>query len=88
MDDIVLYEVNEVFGLVLLVWSNVLGVDLSKFNVNGGVQVLGYFLGVIGVKLMVILIYELCCCKQWFGLLVICEGLGMVNVIIIENMDF
>ncbi|MGC1509126.1 acetyl-CoA C-acyltransferase [Ketobacter sp. MCCC 1A13808] len=88
MDDIALYEVNEAFGSVPLAWSNALGADLSKLNVNGGAQALGHPLGATGAKLMATLTYELRRRKQRFGLLAICEGLGTANATIIENMDF
>lgn len=41
--------------------SKELGMDLVKVNLNGGVIVLGYFVGVIGVIIMVKVMYELDC---------------------------
>lgn len=52
VSDIDLWECNEVFVVVVLKFECDLGFNEENFNVNGGVIVLGYLLGVIGVMLL------------------------------------
>lgn len=57
IEDIDLFEINEVFVVVVIVSIEIVGIDLEKLNVNGGVVVMGYLIGVSGVCIIVILIY-------------------------------
>jgi acetyl-CoA C-acetyltransferase len=86
IDDIDLYEVNEAFASVPLAWVKALGADPAKLNVNGGAIALGHPLGSSGTKLMATLIYALKQRKKRYGLQTMCEGGGMANVTIIENL--
>lgn len=52
-------ELNEVFVLQVLVVMQEFGFDLVCVNLNGGVIVLGYFVGVIGVIIMLKVMVEL-----------------------------
>ena len=80
------YEVNEAFASVPLAWLKDTGADPNKLNVNGGAIALGHPLGATGTKLLVSLLYELERTDGKYGLLAICEGMGMANATIIERL--
>ncbi|MGK7378990.1 thiolase family protein [Planococcus sp. 1R117A] len=80
------YEVNEAFAPVPLAWLNDMGADPEKLNVNGGAIALGHPLGATGTKLLVSLLHELERSNGRYGLLAICEGMGMANATIIERL--
>lgn len=84
IDDMDLYEVNEAFAPVPLAWLAETGADPAKLNVNGGAIALGHPLGATGTKLLVSLMHELKHSRGRYGLLAICEGMGMANATIIE----
>ncbi|MCM3755927.1 thiolase family protein [Sporosarcina aquimarina] len=84
IDDMDLYEVNEAFAPVPLAWLAETGADSKKLNVNGGAIALGHPLGATGTKLLVSLMHELKHSGGRYGLLAICEGMGMANATIIE----
>lgn len=80
------YEVNEAFAPVPLAWLKDIGGDPEKLNVNGGAIALGHPLGATGTKLLVSLLHELERSGGRYGLLAICEGMGMANATIIERI--
>lgn len=80
------YEVNEAFAPVPLAWLHDTGADPDKLNVNGGAIALGHPLGATGTKLLVSLVNELERINGKYGLLAICEGMGMANATIIERL--
>ncbi|AIY04330.1 acetyl-CoA acetyltransferase [Planococcus sp. PAMC 21323] len=80
------YEVNEAFAPVPLAWLQDIGGDPEKLNVNGGAIALGHPLGATGTKLLVSLLHELERTGGRYGLLAICEGMGMANATIIEKL--
>lgn len=86
LDDIDRYEVNEAFAPIPLAWLHDLKADPEKLNVNGGAIALGHPLGATGTKLLVSLLHELERIEGKYGLLAICEGMGMANATIIERM--
>ncbi|APC47081.1 acetyl-CoA acetyltransferase [Virgibacillus halodenitrificans] len=86
IQDIDRYEVNEAFAPVPLAWLKDMQADISKLNVNGGAIALGHPLGATGTKLLVSLLHELERIKGRYGLLAICEGMGMANATIIERI--
>jgi acetyl-CoA acyltransferase len=87
IEDIDRYEVNEAFAPVPLAWLADIGGDLEKLNVHGGAIALGHPLGATGTKLLVSLVHELERIKGRYGLLAICEGMGMANATIIERLE-
>ena len=87
VDDIDVYEVNEAFGSVPVAFAKELGVDAERLNVNGGAIALGHPLGGSGTKLMATLVNALKRKGGKYGLQTMCEGGGMANVTIIENMQ-
>jgi acetyl-CoA C-acetyltransferase len=86
VDDIDLFEVNEAFGSVPVAYCKELGVDGDKINVHGGAIALGHPLGGSGTKLMATLVHALKRRGGKYGLQTMCEGGGMANVTIIENL--
>lgn len=87
IDQIDRYEVNEAFAPVPLAWLKETGADPEKLNVNGGAIALGHPLGATGTKLLVSLVNELERIDGKYGLLAICEGMGMANATIIERLS-
>lgn len=87
VDDIDLFEVNEAFGSVPVAYCKELGVDGEKINVHGGAIALGHPLGGSGTKLMATLVSALKRKGGKYGLQTMCEGGGMANVTIIENLQ-
>ncbi|SHG08319.1 thiolase family protein [Ornithinibacillus halophilus] len=87
IDDMDLYEVNEAFASVPLAWLEETGANPDKLNVNGGAIALGHPLGATGTKLMTTLLHELERTNGRYGLLAICEGMGMANATIIERIE-
>lgn len=88
IEDMDLYEVNEAFAPVPLAWLKETGADYAKLNPNGGAIALGHPLGATGTKLLTSMIHELKRTNGKYGLLSICEGMGMANATIIENLSF
>lgn len=80
------YEVNEAFASVPLAWLKDVGANSAKLNVNGGAIALGHPLGATGTKLLCSLLYELERVDGKYGLLTICEGMGMANATIIQRL--
>ena len=86
IEDMDTYEVNEAFAPVPLAWLQEIGANPEKLNPNGGAIALGHPLGATGTKLLVSLIHELVRTEGRYGLLAICEGMGMANATIIERV--
>jgi acetyl-CoA C-acetyltransferase len=84
--DIDLFEVNEAFAPVPLAWLQVTGADPGRLNVNGGAIALGHPLGASGTKLMTTLLHALKQRGKRYGLQTMCEGGGLANVTIVENL--
>ncbi|HHY21693.1 MAG TPA: thiolase family protein [Bacilli bacterium] len=87
IDEIDIYEINEAFAPVPLVWLKELGADPKKLNPNGGAIALGHPLGASGARVMTTMLYELERTQKRYGLQAICEGYGMANATIIERLD-
>jgi acetyl-CoA acetyltransferase family protein len=86
-DDINLYEVNEAFACVPLLWMRELGIANDHLNVNGGAIALGHPLGASGARIMTTLLHELERRKARFGLQAICCAGGMATATILERLD-
>lgn len=61
-----------------------MGWSLDIVNVNGGVIVIGYLIGVFGVWILCILLYEMVCCDVKKGFVILCIGGGMGVVMCLE----
>jgi acetyl-CoA acetyltransferase family protein len=86
MDDIDLFEINEAFASVVLMWQKETGADPGRTNVNGGAIALGHPLGASGVRIMATLVNELERRQGRYGLQTMCEGGGLANATIIERI--
>lgn len=86
IEDIDTYEVNEAFAPVPLAWLHDIGADPAKLNPTGGAIALGHPLGATGTKLLTTMLYRMQRENLRYGLLAICEGMGMANATIIEKM--
>lgn len=82
-----LIELNEAFAAQSLAVINILGLDRSKVNVNGGAIALGHPLGCTGAKLTATLLCELKRRKARYGLVTMCVGGGMGAAGIFENLQ-
>jgi len=85
IEDMDTYEVNEAFAQVPLAWLKDIGADPAKLNPDGGAIALGHPLGATGTKLLVTLMNRMERNGNRYGLLAICEGMGMANATIIER---
>lgn len=83
--DIDLFEVNEAFAVVALVYQQELGIPIEKLNVKGGAVALGHALGSSGCRIVVTLVHALREQNKRYGLAAICNGGGGASAIIIEN---
>ncbi|MCX6195353.1 MAG: acetyl-CoA C-acyltransferase [Flavobacteriia bacterium] len=86
ISDVDFWELNQAFSVVGIANTNILGLDPSKVDVNGGAVALGHPLGNSGSRIVVTLINVL---KQNAGKLGgagICNGGGGASAIIIENI--
>ncbi len=84
--DIDLFEVNEAFAAVPMLFMEHFGVDHSKVNVNGGAIALGHPLGATGAILSSTLIDELERSNKSTGLVTLCIGGGMGIATIFERV--
>lgn len=85
-DDIALFEVNEAFASVPLMWMQQTGVGAERLNVNGGAIALGHPLGATGARLATSLIHELGRTGQKYGLQAICCAGGLATATVYENL--
>jgi acetyl-CoA C-acetyltransferase len=82
--DIDLFEVNEAFAVVPLMFMADANVDHDRVNVNGGAIALGHPLGATGAMLIGSLIDELERRNLGVGLVTLCVGGGMGIATIVE----
>jgi acetyl-CoA C-acetyltransferase len=86
MSDIEYYELNEAFAVVGLANMQLMKLDPSKVNVNGGAVSLGHPLGCSGARVIVTLINVLKQNSAKYGAAGICNGGGGATSLVIENM--
>jgi acetyl-CoA C-acetyltransferase len=84
--DIDLFEVNEAFAAVPMVFMNEMGVSEDRVNVNGGAIALGHPLGATGAMLIGTLMDALEDQDKTTGLVTLCVGGGMGIATIIERV--
>jgi acetyl-CoA acyltransferase len=87
LSQIDLFEVNEAFAPVPLVWMREIGVAHDRLNVNGGAIALGHPLGASGARIATTLLHELERRQARFGLQAICCAGGLGTATIIERLD-
>ena len=86
LDDIDLFEVNEAFAPVPIVWMKEVGVAHDRLNVNGGAIALGHPLGASGARIMTSMLHELERRGARYGLQAICCAGGMATATVIERL--
>ena len=86
LDDIDLFEVNEAFAPVPMVWMREFGVGHDRLNVNGGAIALGHPLGGSGARIMTTLLHEMERRKARYGLQAICCAGGLGTATLIERL--
>ena len=80
------WEFNEAFSVVGIVNTQLLGLDGSKVNVNGGAVSLGHPLGNSGSRILVTLINVLEQNNAKYGGAAICNGGGGASAVILEKL--
>ncbi|MFE5699204.1 thiolase family protein [Rhodococcus koreensis] len=86
LDDIGAFEVNEAFASVVGAWLRATGAPEARVNALGGAIALGHPLGGSGARLATTLVHHLRAEGVRYGLQTMCEGGGMANATIFENL--
>ena len=84
--DIDFFEFNEAFSVVGIVNTQLLKLDPTKVNVNGGAVSLGHPLGCSGARIVVTLIHVLQQKNGKYGAAAICNGGGGASALIVEKI--
>jgi acetyl-CoA C-acetyltransferase len=84
--DIDLWEINEAFSSVCLLFMEEMGIDHSATNVNGGAIAFGHPLGATGAMLLGTMVDELERRDLNTALITLCVGAGMGTSTIIERV--
>jgi acetyl-CoA acyltransferase len=86
MNDIDLFEVNEAFAPVPIIWARETDASMDKLNVNGGALALGHPVGSSGCRLSITAIYELIRRQAKYALVTLCTGGGMAPATVFERV--
>ncbi|OGA97647.1 MAG: acetyl-CoA acetyltransferase [Burkholderiales bacterium RIFCSPHIGHO2_12_FULL_69_20] len=86
LDDIDIFEINEAFAPVPMVWMKEMQVSADRLNVNGGAIALGHPLGASGARLMTSMLHELERRGGRYALQAICCAGGMGTATILERL--
>jgi len=84
--DIDLFEVNEAFASVVLMFLDEFGVDHGRVNVNGGAIAMGHPLGATGAMLLGTALDELERTGRETALITLCVASGMGAATVIERV--
>jgi acetyl-CoA C-acetyltransferase len=84
--DIDLFEINEAFASVCLLFMEQMGIDAARTNVNGGAIAMGHPLGATGGMLLGTALDELERQGKSTALITLCVGAGMGTATIIERV--
>jgi len=84
--DVDLWEINEAFASVCLLFMDEMGIDHSVTNVNGGAIAFGHPLGATGAMLIGTMLDELERRDLNTALITLCVGAGMGTSTIIERV--
>ncbi|HAD95850.1 MAG TPA: acetyl-CoA C-acetyltransferase [Cryomorphaceae bacterium] len=85
-EDISYYELNEAFSVVGLANMQLLGIDASQTNINGGAVSIGHPLGASGARIVVTLLNVLKQNNGKYGAAGICNGGGGASALVIESL--
>ena len=83
--DIDLFELNEAFAAVVLLYMDLLNIPHDKINVNGGAIAMGHPLGATGAVILGTVLDELERRDLSTALVSLCIGGGMGTATIIER---
>jgi acetyl-CoA C-acetyltransferase len=86
LDDIDLFEVNEAFASMVLLYQQLLNIDPAKVNVAGGAIAMGHPLGATGAMIFGTVLDELERRDLNTALITLCIGAGMGTATIIERV--
>ena len=84
-DDVDLVELNEAFCVQALSVIKSIGIERSKFNVNGGATALGHPLGATGACILSTLLYALHDRNKQIGLATLCHGGGGAMSVVVRR---
>jgi acetyl-CoA C-acetyltransferase len=84
--DIDLFELNEAFASVVMLYQKLLDIDPEKLNVNGGAIAMGHPLGATGAMILGTVLDELERTGKETALINLCVGAGMGTATIIERV--
>ncbi len=84
MDQIEFFEINEAFSVVSIANNQLLKLDPSKVNINGGAVSLGHPLGASGARIIVTLLNVLKQKNAKLGAAGICNGGGGASAFVVE----
>ena len=85
-DDIDLFELNEAFASVVMLFMQKLGIDHDRINVNGGAIAMGHPLGATGAMIFGTVLDELERRDLNTALINLCVGGGMGTATVIERV--
>lgn len=80
------FEINEAFSVVSIANNQLLGLNDSQVNVNGGAVSLGHPLGASGARIVVTLLSVLAQNDGKIGVAGICNGGGGASALVIEKI--
>jgi acetyl-CoA C-acetyltransferase len=86
LEDIDLFELNEAFASVVLLYMQRLGIEHERINVNGGAIALGHPLGATGAMILGTVLDELERRDLNTALVNLCVGGGLGTATIIERV--
>ncbi|MDP9138870.1 MAG: acetyl-CoA C-acyltransferase, partial [Pseudomonadota bacterium] len=84
--DIDLFEVNEAFASMVLLYKELLDLDPAKVNVAGGAIAMGHPLGATGAMIFGTVLDELERRNLTTALITLCIGAGMGTATIVERV--
>ena len=84
--DVDLFEINEAFACVPLVWQREFSVPDERLNMAGGAIALGHPLGASGIRILATLLGNLERTGSRVGLQTMCEAGGMANALLVERL--
>jgi acetyl-CoA C-acetyltransferase len=84
--DVDLFELNEAFASVVMLYMQTLGIEHDTINVNGGAIALGHPLGATGAMILGTVLDELERRDLNTALVNLCVGGGMGTATIIERV--
>jgi len=85
--DVDLWEVNEAFAVVAMVFNRELGLAPERVNVRGGAVALGHPIGSSGARILVTLLHALRERGARLGCAAICIGGGEATAMVVERLD-